>query len=121
MAGACQMFCLINSWVGVFVLAVFWWVSSSEPVLLEIMTKDKNKLKDSQTTLLTSSLIYFVIAVVLTGLTAFQMLREKKNSQVGLVKLEEESETVTLKASGRKSEFTESEFDDNSGEIDFGD
>ena len=103
-------FCLINSWVGVVTLVIFWWISSTQPALLEIYTEDKTELENSRAALLTSSLIYFVIAVILTIVIGFLAVKERRERGQKLLPIEEENETLTLKAFGRKSDLTESEF-----------
>ena len=112
MSDMCLNFCFVNSWVGVITIGIFWWVSTSQPALLEIYTHKEDELKTSQGALLTASLAYFVLAVLLTILVVFKSIKEQ-NEVTKNRPIEEENETVTLRASTKRTILTESEFDDS--------
>lgn len=60
----CINFCMVISWVAVITLSIFWWVSKSEPILLEITSGLEKKASE---TLFLSAAIYLVIALLVSA------------------------------------------------------
>ena len=66
--------------MGLFTLAVFAWISRIQPALLEIYDHEKKVKNDAQTALLISSIIYGIIAIILTVFTFMKGSRTETKS-----------------------------------------
>jgi hypothetical protein len=74
---------MITSWVAVVTLGVFWWVSTQEPILLEI---EKGKESKASETLILATIIYLILAVLVTAYRGIFMRGETVTEGVSRLK-----------------------------------
>lgn len=99
MVNICIDFCFVISWIAVPTLALFSWIAFEEPLLLEI---EKEYVKEGREVLVSSTLVYLIIAVLMTILRNVKakkskmMLEDPNLSIDGYAKVNESRDSINL-------------------------
>lgn len=117
MVSICIDFCFVISWIAVPTLALFSWIAFEEPLLLEI---EKEHVTEGREVLVSSTIVYLIIAVLMTILRRFrsrkvQKMQEDPNLSIdGYAKVNESRDSINLEDVVDRNRMKASALDDSS-------